>query len=94
MRVINETSDQDQVKICLYRLDDNVDWIPVGAGVFIVKKGETVPWTAPSGEGLDGYHMKAFHPAFIDQCLAALDVNFNEDLAIRGGNGSYSIDKL
>lgn len=94
MNVTNQTSDQDQVKICLYRVSDNADWIPVGAGVFIVTKGQTVPWTAPAGEGLDKYWMKAFHPSFIDGHLASAQVAFNDNVAVRGGGGKYSIDKL
>ena len=94
MNVTNETSDQEQVKIWLYKPGDKVDWVPVGAGVFIVTKGQTVPWTAPSGEGLDKYHMKAFHPSLIDGFLADAEVAFDENVAIRGGDGKYSIDKV
>ena len=94
MKVTNETSDQDQVKICLYKAGDKKAVIPVGAGVFTVNKGQTVPWTAPSGEGLDKYHMKAFHPLFIDGFLAEAEVIFNENVAVRGREGNYSIDKI
>ncbi|MGJ8673045.1 hypothetical protein [Rubritalea sp.] len=94
MKVTNETSDQDQIKVCLYNVEDKLDWIPVGAGVFIVPKGKTVPWTAPKGEGLDHYHMKVFHPSLIDGYLAEAVVAFDESVAVRGGNGKYSIDKI
>jgi hypothetical protein len=94
MKVSNQTSDQDQVKICLYKPSDSVDWIPVGAGVFVVTKGDTVTWTPPSGEGLDQYWLKAFHPAFFDRDLANKQVGVNDSLAVRGGDGSYSVDNV
>ena len=94
MKVSNQTSDQEQVKICLYKPTDGVDWIPVGAGVFIVNKGDSVTWTPPSGEGLDQYFMKAFHPSFIDGNLSKKQVGQNDSLAVRGADGTYSIDNL
>jgi hypothetical protein len=94
MKVTNETSDQKQVKICLYKTGDKVQWVPVGAGVFVVKKGDSVTWTPPAGEELDAYHLKAFHPSFIDGFLCDATVGLNESVAIRGGGGKYSVDKL
>jgi hypothetical protein len=93
MKVTNQTSDQQQIKICLYNPKDSVDWIPVGAGVFTVLINQTVPWTPPSGEGLDAYHVKVFKPAFFDVGLCAGDVAVNDDLVVRGGNGNYGISK-
>ena len=94
MKVSNQTSDQDQVKICLYKPNDNLAWNPVGAGIFVVNKGDTVTWTAPGGEGLDRYWLKAFHPSFIDGELVKQDVGVNDSLAVRGGGGDYSLATL
>ncbi|MEO7547644.1 MAG: hypothetical protein ABIT82_04425 [Ramlibacter sp.] len=94
MKVTNQTSDQAQVKICLYRPDDKLDWITVGAGVFAVRQNDTVPWTPPSGEEIPAYYLKAFHPAPIDQNLANANVGLNDSVAVRGGNGSYTIVPL
>ena len=91
MKVTNQTSDQDQVKICLYSPEDKVDWIPVGAGVFVVQRNDTVPWHPPGNEGLPAYYLKAFHPAFFDQNLANASVGVNDSVAVRGGNGSYTV---
>ncbi|RZJ20016.1 MAG: hypothetical protein EOO54_14125 [Haliea sp.] len=94
MKVTNQTSDQPQVKICLYKPEDKVDWIPVGAGVFVVQQNATVPWTPPSGEEIPAYYLKSFHPAFFDQNLANAQVGLNDSVAVRGGNGSYTIVPL
>jgi hypothetical protein len=93
MHIINETSDQDPIKICLYKPGDKVDWVPVGAGVFVVAKGENHRWDPVPGEGLDTYHVKVFHPSFIDRYLCDRnDVPVAQTLVVRGGNNSYSID--
>jgi hypothetical protein len=93
MHVKNETSDQDPIKICLYRAEDwKPDWIPVGAGVFTVAKGENHHWEPVPGEGLPSYHVKVFHPSLIDGNLCDRDdVPVGESLIVRGGNGSYEI---
>jgi hypothetical protein len=92
MWIENQTADQDQVKICLYKVDDSVDWIPVGAGVFTVAMGENHHWEAPAGEGLDAYHIIAFHPQFFDKRLC--DVNHaptGGHFVVRGGGGTYAL---
>lgn len=94
MKVANQTTDQDQIKVCLYNEADGVDWAPVGGGVFVVKKGDTVTWTAPSGEERPMYHMKVFHPSFIDGYLCAADRGPDGNVAVRGGNGNYSISDV
>ena len=94
MKVVNETSDQDQIKVCLYKEADGLDWSPVGAGIFVVKKGDTVTWTPPSGEAIALYHMKVFHPSLIDGYLCSADRDVNGNVAVRGGNGDYSISDV
>jgi len=92
MWIDNQTSDQSQIKICLYKTNDSFDWIPVGAGVFTVQQGETQHWEAPAGEGLSAYHIIAFHPAFFDRRLCDLnDAPTGGRFAVRGGNGSYTL---
>jgi hypothetical protein len=93
MNVTNKTDDQAQVKICLYRPEDKVDWIPVGAGVFVVTMNQTVPWTAPSGERLPQYHVKAFHPQLIDAELCNGVFGVDDEIVIKGGGGTYTISK-
>ena len=93
MKVKNDT-DLDQIKVCLYKEGDHVDWVPVGTGVFIVKQGDTFIWTPPHGEELPQYHMKVFRPELIDRFLAERTVRLNESVAVRGGSGSYRIDTM
>jgi hypothetical protein len=92
MKVTNQTSDQEQIKICLYRPNDAVVWIPVGAGVFTVARGSTTPWEPPTGEEIPKYWLKAFHPAFFDTCLAKGEVDLNANVVVRGGGGDYRLD--
>jgi hypothetical protein len=90
MHIKNETSDQNPIKVCLYKPDDWV--VPIGAGVFTVAKGENHHWEPVPGEGLDSYHVKVFHPSLIDGNLCDLDnVPVAQSLVARGGNGSYEI---
>lgn len=94
MKVTNQTSDMEQIKVCLYRTEDKVNWIPVGAGVFVVKRNDTVTWTPPNGEELPEYHMKVFKAQLIDAFLAERTVGLNESVAVRGGGGHYVIDPV
>ena len=89
LRVANETTDRDEVKICMYKAGDGVQWVPVGAGVFVVTRDNPVYWKPPENEVLDGYHLKAFKPGLIDGFLAALDVKLGDSVAIRGARGGY-----
>ena len=92
LRVANETADLDEVKICLYSPGDGVDWVPVGAGVFVVTKDHPVYWKPPEREVLDGYHLKAFKPGLIDGFLAAADVKLGDSVAVRGARGGYTVE--
>ena len=95
MWIENQTSDKPQVKVCLYKVDDKVDWIPVGAGVFVVPEGEDFHWEAPGGEGLSEYHIKAFHPQFFDQELCDLqNAPTAGHFVVRGGGGKYSLTQV
>lgn len=92
MHITNETSDQNPIKICLYKPGDGVDWVPVGAGVFTVARGENKRWEPVPGEGLDKYHVKVFKPGIIDGLLCHKnDVPVEANCIVRGGNGKYSI---
>jgi hypothetical protein len=94
MKVANQTSDMDQIKICLYKVGDKLDWIPVGAGVFVVKRNDAVTWTPPNGEELPEYHMKVFKAQLIDALLAERNVGLNESVAVRGGGNHYIIETV
>jgi hypothetical protein len=90
MHVTNQTSDQHPVKVCLYKTDDGVCWIPVGAGVFTVQANENHEWDPVPGEGLDAYHMKVFHPQFLDAFLCGLNpAPVDGNFAVQGGGGTY-----
>jgi hypothetical protein len=92
MYVENETSDQNPIKVCVYKAADGLDWSPVGGGVFTVGTGENHHWEPVPGEGMDTYHIKVFHPSFIDGYLCDRnDVPVAQRLVVRGGNGQYSI---
>ena len=93
MYVTNKTDDQAQVKICLYKTDDALDWIPVGAGVFVVTMNETSHWTAPGAERLPEYKVIAFHPSVIDQKICEGNFSMDDNLTVTGGNGQYKISK-
>ena len=94
MWIENETSDETSIKICLYKTDDPVCWVPVGAGVFVVNQGENHHWEAPGNEGLPQYHIKVFHAAFFDRFLC--DINnapVEGSFVVRGGGGNYTISQ-
>lgn len=92
MKVSNQTTgDPTEIKVCLYNTKDKLDFVPVGGGVFVVKQGETVPWTAPGSEALPEYTMKAFKAGLIDGELAKANVAYEAHVVIRGANGKYSI---
>lgn len=95
MHIENQTSDQDSIKICLYKVEDAVMIIPVGAGVFTVARGVTHEWNAPGSEGLPEYHIKVFHASFIDGLLCDLNhAPASGHFIVRGGGGSYSISPV
>jgi len=92
MNITNQTSDQNPIKVCLYKPGDGVAWVPVGAGVFTVPANESHHWEPVPGEGLDQYHVKVFKPGFIDGFLCEENnVPVAQGLLVKGGNGSYTI---
>ena len=94
LKVANETSDMEEVKICLYRSNDPLQWIPVGAGVFVVTKPHPVYWKPPAREELSSYHLKVFRPGFIDGFLCDANVQLGESVAGRGGGGAYTCEMV
>lgn len=93
MHIENQTSDQDDIKVCLYNTDDGAQWIPVGGGVFTVRKGVNHEWNAPGAEGKSAYHIKVFHASLIDGFLCGLNpAPVGGSYVVRGGGGSYTID--
>lgn len=92
MKVTNKTSDQDQIKICLYLVGDPSQWIPVGTGVFMLSKGQTYDWYPPKNEEKPEYHLKAFKPGLIDGLLCEKNyIGVNATVEIVGGNGKYDV---
>lgn len=92
MHIKNLTSDMDDINICLYKPGDKVDWVPVGAGVFMVGRNDNHDWTPPSGEGLNAYHVKVFKSSLIDGLLCEQNnVPVAASIEVLGGKGTYQI---
>lgn len=97
MKITNKTSDQSQIKICLYLVTDGVQWIPVGAGVFTLAIEQSYDWHPPKIEEQKSYHLKVFKPGLIDTIGGLCDKNYvdiNATVEILGGNGVYSVNVL
>lgn len=92
MKVTNNTSDVQDLKICLYKTNEIFDVIPVGGGVFIVPKEQSVIWTPNPVEVLPDYAVRGFKPAIFDRLLFKEDnVRVEEELVVTGSDGNYLV---
>ena len=93
MKITNKTTDQNPFKVCVY-LKDDPGIVPIETGVFYVNdqpgNNEAI-WSPPPSVADRMFHVKIFHPQFLDAFLCETTADKNTAGVVTGSNGRYEI---